>query len=269
MGVQSRAGLLFYKSLSEPSLTWNRSIVEKAANGGSFFSCLLRSLHPAITRPHAFVFSRPFLLIFALYFSTYATANTVDTLSSTISSKPASGVTSGPAKFLATSSVNVSVCVYKDSQYAKMFGAPSTSPTAAVPKLSYALFTMRDSLTIFASFNLPSLIAPQLAHLHPSIAQKFSRILSTESGRMNTAQFLAPAAIQLISTPIHLLGLDLYNRQGRLGFAERYGRVVRDWGVSALARMGRIIVSSASFSGISSPPCVMPLPPFFNIYIWQ
>ena len=58
---------------------------------------------------------------------------------------------------------------------------------------------------------------------------------------MNTAQFLAPAAIQLISTPIHLLGLDLYNRQGHLGFGERYSRIVRDWGVSALARMGRII----------------------------
>jgi hypothetical protein len=63
---------------------------------------------------------------------------------------------------------------------------------------------------------------------------------------MNTAQFVAPAAIQLVSTPIHLLGLDLYNRQGHLGFGERYARVVRDWGVSALARMGRIIVSSTS-----------------------
>ncbi|EXJ68990.1 uncharacterized protein A1O5_07925 [Cladophialophora psammophila CBS 110553] len=221
----------------------DRSIVEKAANGASFSSCLLRSLRPAITRPHAFIFSRPFLLIFALYFATYTTANTVDTFRSTVTPKPASAVSSGLTKFVATSSVNMTVCVYKDSCFARMFGAAvSSSPAAAaVPKLSYALFAVRDCLTIFASFNLPSIIAPQLANVHPEMRSRFSRILSTESGRANTAQFLAPAAIQLISTPIHLLGLDLYNRQGRLGVGERYSRVVRDWGVSAFARMGRII----------------------------
>jgi hypothetical protein len=58
---------------------------------------------------------------------------------------------------------------------------------------------------------------------------------------MNTAQFLAPAAVQIFSTPIHLLGLDLFNRQGRVGGWERWSRVKRDWTVSALARMGRIV----------------------------
>ncbi|KEF58912.1 uncharacterized protein A1O9_03755 [Exophiala aquamarina CBS 119918] len=219
----------------------DRSIVEKAATGSTFSSCLRRALRPALTRPHAYLVSKPFLLIFALYFSTYATANTVDTIASTVSSKPASSVTSGSTKFLATSSVNMSICVYKDSQFAKLFGGSSSSPAAAIPRLSYALFAVRDSLTIFASFNLPPLIAPQLGNLPTSIKTNFSKILSTESGRANTAQFLAPAAVQLISTPIHLHGLDLYNRQGRLGITERASRVLRDWGVSAFARMGRII----------------------------
>lgn len=229
-----------------PTLTRNethRSIVEKAANGNSFSSCLKRSLYPAVTRPHRFLFSRPFLLIFTLYFSTYATANSVDTLRSTMANKPAATVSSGATKFLATSSVNMSLCVYKDSCFARMFGASASTSASAVPKLSLALFAVRDSLTIFASFNLPSMIAPQLANLPAGITSRFSRLLSSESGRLNTAQFLAPAAIQLVSTPIHLLGLDLYNRQGRMGFRERYSRVVRDWGVSALARMGRIVVS--------------------------
>ncbi|KAL6244544.1 hypothetical protein RBB50_008786 [Rhinocladiella similis] len=219
----------------------DRSIVDKAARGEPFTSCLLRSLRPAYTQPHKFLFSKPFLLIFGLYFLTYTTANTVDTLTSTVSSRPASSVSSGPAKFLATSSVNMSLCVYKDSRFVRMFGAPSPSPAAAVPRLSFALFAVRDSMTIFASFNLPPIIAPQLANLPLSVRSRFSKILSTESGRANTAQFLAPAAIQLFSTPVHLLGLDLYNRQGRLGFADRYSRVLRDWGVSAFARMGRII----------------------------
>lgn len=96
-------------------------------------------------------------------------------------------------------------------------------------------------MTIFASFNLPSIIAPKLAELPPPVKERFKRIISTESGRMATAQFLTPAAMQIVSTPIHLLGLDLYNRQGNLSIGQRLSRVSRDWGVSALARMGRIV----------------------------
>merc|ERR1711939_1152245 len=165
-------------------------------------------------------------------------------MGSTLTCKQASSVSPGPTKFFAISSVNMSLCVYKDSCFARMFGAPSSSSAAVVPRLSYALFAIRDSMTIFASFNLPPIIAPQLASLPSAITSRFSRILSTESGRANTAQFLAPAAIQMISTPIHLLGLDLYNRQGRLGFAERYPRILRDWGVSALVHIHWWIFSS-------------------------
>jgi hypothetical protein len=190
-----------------------------------------------VLRPHRFLASRQFLLVFGVYFSTYLAANTVDTVTSTMRSRAASTVTSNTPKFLATSAVNMSVCVYKDAQFAQMFGkGPS-----AIPKISWVLFSLRDSMTIFASFNLPSIIAPKLADLPEPVQQRFRRILATESGRMNTAQFITPAAMQIFSTPFHLLGLDFINRQGELGMGKRVARVTRDWGVSALARMGRII----------------------------
>ena len=173
-----------------------------------------------------------------LYFSTYAAANTIDTISSTVQNKPASTVSSGLPKFVATSSVNMSLCVYKDSFYAKWFGGgSSTSSVSKIPKVSYLLFALRDSMTMFASFNLPPMIAPQLANLPSQLAAH----LETEKKRLNVAQFLTPAAMQLFSTPIHLLGLDLYNRQGALGLAKRLARIQRDWLVSSFARMGRII----------------------------
>ena len=96
-------------------------------------------------------------------------------------------------------------------------------------------------MTIFASFNLPSMLAPKLAELPPSVKERFKGIVSTESRRLKTAQFLTPAAMQIVSTPIHLFGLDLYNRQGNVTTGQRLSRVTRDWGVSALARMGRIV----------------------------
>jgi len=56
------------------------------------------------------------------------------------------------------------------------------------------------------------------------------------------AQFLAPASVQILSTPVHLLGLDLYNRRDeRMGWSERWLRIKRDWFVATLARMGRVI----------------------------
>lgn len=59
----------------------------------------------------------------------------------------------------------------------------------------------------------------------------------------SAAQFVIPAAVQVVSTPLHLLGLDLYNRPGA-GFGGPDGRVsqvVRNWAVSAAARMCRIV----------------------------
>jgi len=216
--------------------------VRKAATSASITASLMAATRSAVLRPQGFLLSRPFLLIYSLYYGTYFTANTVDTLTSTIENKKADNVTSGPTKFAATSAVNMSLCVYKDSQFARIFGnTSSSSPAAKIPRLSYALFACRDSLTIFASFNLPTVIAPRLAELPPSMKEKFSRIISTDSGRMNTAQFLTPAAMQIFSTPLHLLGLDLYNRQGKLGFSERAAQVTKNWASSSFARMGRII----------------------------
>ena len=66
---------------------------------------------------------------------------------------------------------------------------------------------LRDSLTIFASFNVPPLLAPYIpSHMLPEFMQSIHK--------QNIAQFVAPAAIQFISTPMHLLGLDIYNRSG-------------------------------------------------------
>lgn len=191
-----------------------------------------------------------------LYSSTYLTANIIDTTTSTLKDKPISEVSAGPAKFLATSAVNMSLCVYKDSRFARIFGAqqapqPQQSSGAAasqitnsaakafssaapsIPKKSYALFCLRDSLTIFASFNIPILIAPSIP----------DSIASTHSMKYSMAQFACPALVQTVSTPMHLLGLDLYNRQppGGLKWQDRWGRIRRDWFVSCIARIGRIV----------------------------
>ena len=118
-----------------------------------------------------------------------------------------------------------------------MFGpSPGVAGPAAktIPIASYALFTIRDSLTIFASFNLPPIIAPLLP---------ISKEVEKQMSRASVAQFLAPAGIQLLSTPLHLWGLDLYNRPmgNGIGWRARVDKVSRDWLGSSFARMARIV----------------------------
>lgn len=171
----------------------------------------------------------------SLYFGTYFTANTIDTASSTVTPSSLDSTTAGTPKFLATSTTNLALCLYKDSQFTRLFSAPGSSPRP-VPLPTFALFTVRDCLTIFASFNLPSVFAPKLE-------QKMSEEVKKYVGAASVAQFVTPAAVQLVSTPLHLLGLDLYNRPGvgMLSADGRATRVVRDWAKSAAARMCRIV----------------------------
>jgi hypothetical protein len=58
--------------------------------------------------------------------------------------------------------------------------------------------------------------------------------------KQSIAQFIAPAAIQVASTPFHLLGLDIYNRQNITAW-ERWQLVSKTWMPSFLARICRIV----------------------------
>ncbi|CZS88456.1 uncharacterized protein RAG0_00203 [Rhynchosporium agropyri] len=210
----------------------DKGIMQNASGQASLKTSLKDSFKTFLLRPQNLIFSKPFALICMLYGGTYVTANTLDTLTSTAQNKPASHVTSGTAKFAASSTANVGLCLIKDSVFAKMFG--SGGPPRPVPLPSYALFAFRDCLTIFASFNIPPL-------LDPIISRNMNKELEKSISGHTIAQFVAPAGIQIISTPMHLLGLDLYNRGGKISWGDRWQIVKKNWAVSAAARMCRIV----------------------------
>ncbi|PVI06272.1 hypothetical protein DM02DRAFT_487197, partial [Periconia macrospinosa] len=231
----------------------DKGIIENASGRCSLKESLKTSFWELARRPLGFWGGRPFWLVMTLYFGTYFTANTIDTVSTTLTPPTTSSytqTTSGTAKFVATSTSNLALCLYKDSRFTQLFGSTSTTSTKRpVPLPTFALFTIRDCLTIFASFNLPPLLAP---HFESHMSDAVRRYVSSAS----VAQFVTPAAVQVFSTPLHLLGLDLYNRpnSGGGGVVGKGGmkvpvwgpdgrvkRVARDWGMSAVARMGRIV----------------------------
>ncbi|KAK0715526.1 hypothetical protein B0H67DRAFT_601056 [Lasiosphaeris hirsuta] len=212
----------------------DRSIMENASGRRTLGDSLRTSLKNLVLRPHHLIFSKPFALIFMLYGGTYFTANAVDTATSTVQNHPVTLVTSGTSKFAASSAANIGLCIYKDQVFARLFGPAGMVPRpVALP--TYALFAARDCMTIFASFNVPHLLGPVLTARLGDEVQRYA------SGQ-TLAQFAAPAAVQLVSTPVHLLGLDIYNRPAVAGgLAERRAAVRRNWTVSTAARICRIV----------------------------
>ncbi|KAH8900200.1 hypothetical protein GQ53DRAFT_601304, partial [Thozetella sp. PMI_491] len=216
----------------------DRSIMENASGRRSLGESLRSSLKTLLLRPHHIVLGKPFALIFMLYGGTYLTANTLDTVTSTVQNKPATHVTSGTNKFAASSAANIGLCIYKDQVFVRLFGPPGATPRP-VTLPSYMLFAARDCITIFASFNVPPLLGPVLSR---RLGSEFEKYASGQS----VAQFMAPAAVQLVSTPLHLLGLDLYNRPSAQGtgspnWADRWQAVKKNWGISTAARICRIV----------------------------
>lgn len=211
-----------------------RAIMENASGRSTLKSSLQLSFKNLLLRPQSLFFSKPFALIFMLYGGTYLTSNTIDTATSTITNRPSTLVTAGTVKFAASSTANISLCVFKDQAFVRMFGPTGAAPRP-VPLPSYALFAIRDCMTIFASFNVPPLLGPVLAR---HMSEEWNKRLSGATA----AQFLAPAGIQIFSTPLHLLGLDLYNRHGReVTWSDRLRIIKKNWAVSSVARMCRII----------------------------
>ncbi|KAJ5092577.1 hypothetical protein NUU61_007447 [Penicillium alfredii] len=221
-------------SVVAPAVTIiDRAIVEKS----SFNQPLFRGLHAhamvALKRPAPFVFHRPFGIAWTLYAATYSVANGADTVGRAL--QPSAVGTIG---FLSTTLVNVPLAVWKDLSFAQAYGIkPSTTSknqisamqaasvrNPAVLRAATAIFVVRDGVTIFGSFTL----APRLSAAHPQAKPVIT-------------QLTVLVLTQLVATPIHLLGLDLYTRQKRVPFSDRLVQSQRYLPSSIVLRCVRII----------------------------
>ena len=133
----------------------------------------------------------PFRTMFGVYASTYATANLTEFACRS------AGVDYKIPTMIMTSMVNIAAIAYKDKEYAKLFGSTTSRQ---FPRLSYGLFAIRDTITITSSFVVKKDFIAYLErnfHIEHRIADFF-------------ASLTLPMAAQLISTPIHILSIDLF-----------------------------------------------------------
>ncbi len=81
-----------------------------------------------------------------------------------------------------------------------MCHSPFVQPPAATPAGSYAAWFSRDIVSMAFFFTLPPIVGKEVA----------AYTGSQKSGE-NVAQFGLPLILQFATTPIHLLGYDIFN----------------------------------------------------------
>ncbi|KAJ3010472.1 hypothetical protein HKX48_007386 [Thoreauomyces humboldtii] len=201
----------------------DRSIFLNASGTEPLLRGLASGTKSFLGHPLTFFKQPACVFMWAVYFGTYWTANTIQSVCDY------EGWDWFWPKAIGTSVANVGLCVAKDATFTRWFGNGVAKPVSLT---TYSLYTSRDVLTVFASFNLPPILAPRIAQ-SLQITQGQSEVLS---------QLLTPCAVQLVSTPMHLLGMDLYNRPHATA-PERRVHIREEYIKSTAARIGRIFAA--------------------------
>ena len=199
----------------------DQAVTQNASKTATIRQSLSRSAKSMFTQPHQFFGGKAYLAVAVVYLGTYIAANSTTTYCERTNRDPKT------YKLAVTSAVNIGLGVTKDSLFAIWFGGKAA---ASIPARAWAMFIMRDVVTIGAGFVLPEIVSDAMVK---------NGYLNDKGTADIVAQLAVPMSAQLVLTPMHLLALDFYNRPG-VTMPER-GRYIRSLLVeSAAVRMARV-----------------------------
>jgi len=184
-------------SVSPVVTSMDRAITKNAAGAQGLWAALGDGLKDLAKNPWKNLRSTPTRWLVLVYTATYSGANCTATLCQWAGISPTLPV-------LAGSTVgNMTTGIAKDRAFARMYGVVAPK---AMPVLSYGLFFSRDVLAMAFIFSLPPIVAPRIK------AAVDDGTLPLTAAQANLATRLTtPVISQLFTTPLHLLGLSVYN----------------------------------------------------------
>lgn len=197
----------------------DRALAENASGRMALWPSFFKSLREMATHPTNFVKSPQFYWIWLVYGGTYTAVNCAESWSKATNRDPAF------PKWLASFVVNTSTCIGKDRAFAKMFG---TSTPKVTPLGSYGAWLTRDLVSMAVFFTLP-----------PIVGKQISQYTGSEESGYYAAQIGLPLALQTITTPIHLLGYDIYNNPNNT-VSQRVAFMKKDYFKNVSIRMLRM-----------------------------
>merc|ERR1712190_530027 len=177
-----------------------------------------------VRRPRAVAI--PFGMVMGVYSLTYGASNLVDVVSERYD---LDSTTQNSMKLFGATGAYTTSSIVKDVAFAKMF-SKAAEVKRAVPLTTYGTFLFRDAMIIGAGFILPAMVAGGIQSSTQMDKQKADKI----------AQLATPCGMQLVITPIHLLGLNLYNVPSATT-AERFRAVSSTYPEATGVRMLRFL----------------------------
>jgi hypothetical protein len=226
-GAQITSGVITGLLVAPIVSVVDQSIVSHASGREHMLAGMKRLGREMVTHPFRFASTPTFRWVAAVFCCTYASANVAEEF---CLRREELKEHTGHIKFAASSSANIPISALKDRAFANTFTASAAQDAVvrSVPKMSVALFALRDGMTVGSSFALPQVIAPYL-QTHFDIS---------EYTATTAALFGAPLVAQIFNTPLFVLGLDLANHDSSVG---RIGRMARLYVPTLLARWARIV----------------------------
>lgn len=236
VGVALGSAVVAAGSATPFIMTVDKAVTLAAAGQMTLGKAVMNGLQDILLRPHRVLMGPAIWLVAGVYGATYTAANLIDVVAER---KQATPTQHNTAKLFGTTAVNMSASLVKDVAFAKMFGkAEAAAVKRAVPFSTYGIFLGRDVFTIGAGFIVPPVLARGMVStfdMEPTRADK-------------VAQLVSPMGMQLICTPMHLLGLNMYNEPG-IPMSQRAASVWRTCPESTGIRMLRFLFAYG-FGGI-------------------
>ena len=187
------AGVCAAFSVSPVVTAMDRAITRNAAGAQHLWPALGEGLQELLRRPWTNINSSPTRWLMLVYSATYCAANATNTIC-----HQWLGINPALPVLAASTFGNMSTGVAKDRAFARMYGVISPRP---MPWASYGLFFSRDLLAMAFIFSLPPIVSPLI---------KERSGLSKQRATVAT-QLATPVISQLFTTPLHLVGLSIYN----------------------------------------------------------
>ena len=186
----------------------------------NIFAAFMNQFKKMILTPHVFFLDKPYLWIFTVYSSTYIANNTIDSLCKIYK------VNDVVPKLVGCTAINMFMSILKDAALARYFGS---KPPGKVPNISYALWLIRDGMSMAAAFIIPERVAREI----------YSRNDSSFEKAQKQSQFLCPMIFQIFFLPLHLIGLDFYNIE-KSTLRARIGRISKTYSPALPLRFFRM-----------------------------
>lgn len=190
------SGFLAAFSVAPIMLIVDKSVVESLAGKTTITKSVIKSVQKMFLKPNQFFINGSFAWILSVYGGTYMANNSIDTLCKVYN------VNDLIPKLIGVTSVNMVLSILKDAYFAKKHTTKADSPPVvkSVPLRSYIIWFIRDVATIAFGFVVPTRLGDYLHRKRDIKNEKAQKI----------SQFFCPIIFQLVGTPLHLAGNQIY-----------------------------------------------------------